>query len=155
MNCKTNSFRFMALLMCLLCLNGSAFGSNKEKKKKKKGKAAAVVTDTAKANAPKGIPSLDKFITPAAKAHKGMVNIYEQNNKYFMEIPQKLMGRDIFVFVSLIKGSAQEKRGTNDFKGYGGDDVYSKTIRFAKGPKDKVFIHEPIFSLIPQNFDLN
>ena len=37
MNCKTNSFRFMALLMCLQCLNGSAFGSNKEKKKTTKG----------------------------------------------------------------------------------------------------------------------
>lgn len=145
MNFKANSFRFMAMLMCLLCLNGSAFGSNKDKKKKKKGKTEQVAKDSA-ASAPKGIPSLDKFITPAAKAHKGMVNIYEQNNKYFMEIPQKLMGRDIFVFVSLIKGSAKENRSAQDFKGYGGDDVYSKTIRFANGPKDKVFIHEPIFS---------
>lgn len=136
------------MLMCLLCLNVSAFGSKKQKKKK--GKTEQLAKDSA-ANAPKGIPSLDKFITPAAKAHKGMVNIYEQNNKYFMEIPQKLMGRDIFVFVSLIKGSAQEKRGTNDFKGYGGDDVYSKTIRFAKGPKDKVFIQEPIFTTMMPN----
>ena len=152
MDYRKRSFRLMAMLMCLLCLSVSTYGSKKQKKKKKS-KTEMAAKDSLSANKPKTIPAVAKFITPAAKAHKGMVNIYEQNDKFFMEIPQTLMGRDIFVFVSLIKGSAQEKRSANDFMGYGGDALYSKTIRFANGPKDKVFLHEPIFTTMMPNKD--
>lgn len=145
MNLNRTYIRMMVALLCMQCLCVNVDAANKQKKKKK-GKVEAVAKDTTAASAVKTIPTVEKFVTAAAVRHEGMVNIYEQNKRYFMEIPDSLMGRDIFVFVSLIRGSAQENRSANDFMGYGGDALYSKTIRFEKGPKDKVFLHEPIFS---------
>ena len=145
MSFKRNCLRITVALLCLQCLCVNVNGANKQKKKKK-GKVVAVANDTTANKTPKAIPSVEKFITASAVRHEGMVNIYEQNNRYFMEIPDSMMGRDIFVFVSLIRGSAQANRSANDFMGYGGDALYSKTIRFEKGPKDKIYLHEPIFS---------
>lgn len=96
--------------------------------------------------APKEIPSVDSFIKSSAVKHMGMFNIYEQDDRYFMEVPDEMLGRDILVFVSLVKGSAQEARGRNDMFGFGGDALFNKVIRFDKGPKNKLFLEEPIFT---------
>ena len=141
------SVRLILLMLCVWCLNISVLGVGKTKKDDKKKKVEVVKKDSASAK-PKTIPTIEKFLKPAAESHYGMVNIHQQDDRYFMEIPDTLMGRDIFVFVSLIKGSAKEKRSATEFKGYGGDDVYSKTIRFVKGSKNKVFIQEPVFSTL-------
>ncbi|MFR7876815.1 MAG: DUF5118 domain-containing protein, partial [Butyricimonas paravirosa] len=77
-----------------------------------------------------------------------MMNIYEQGDRYYMEVPDNLLERDILVFISLIRGSAQEKRSSRDMYGFGGDALYNKVIRFAKGPKDKIFLQEPIFGTV-------
>ena len=139
--------KLLALLLCFLVASPFANGADRKKdnKKKKKGQPTAVVADSTKQQ-PKGIPSLADFIKPAAKRHAGMVNIYEQNDRYFMEVPDKLLGRDILVFVSLIRGSAQENRSSRDMYGFGGDALFNKVIRFDKGGKDKLFLQEPIFS---------
>lgn len=152
MICNRTGIRLFLLMLCVWGLNVSVFGSDQSKKEDKKKKVETVKKDSVTSAKPKTIPAIGKFIKPAAVSHHGMVNIYEQDDKYYMEIPDSLMGRDIFVFVSLIRGSAQENRAATDFKGYGGDDVYSKTIRFAKGPKDRVFLQEPIFTtLLPDS----
>ena len=141
--------KLLALLLCFLVASPFANGADRKKdnKKKKKGQPTAVVADSTKQQ-PKGIPSLADFIKPAAKRHAGMVNIYEQNDRYFMEVPDKLLGRDLLVFVSLIRGSAQENRSSRDMYGFGGDALFNKVIRFDKGGKDKLFLQEPIFSTV-------
>lgn len=122
-----------------------AAADRKKKNDKKKGQQPTAVVDSSKMT-PKGIPSVDSFIKSSAVKHMGMFNIYEQDDRYFMEVPDEILGRDILVFVSLVKGSAQEARGRNDMFGFGGDALFNKVIRFDKGPKNKLFLEEPIFT---------
>ncbi len=140
------NMKFLALLLCCLFVGQLAEGADRKKKNnKKKGQQPTAVVDSSKV-APKGIPSVDSFIKSSAVKHMGMFNIYEQDDRYFMEVPDELLGRDILVFVSLVKGSAQEARGRNDMYGFGGDALFNKVIRFDKGPKNKLFLEEPIFT---------
>lgn len=142
------SMRFLALLLCCLFVGQLSEGADRKKKgNKKKEQGKVVVADTNK-SAEKKIPLIKDFIKSTAKEYKGMFNVYEQGDRFYMEVPDRLLGRDIFVFISLIRGSAQEKRTAADFMGYGGDALYSKVIRFERGPKDKLFLHEPIFTTV-------
>jgi len=138
--------RFLALLLCLVMVGQVSEGAERKKDKKKKGQPVAAV-DSTKVK-PKGIPAIKDFIKANAVKHAGMFNVYEQADRYFMEIPDELLGRDVFVFVSLIKGSAKAQRSNMDMMGYGGDALYSKVIRFEKGPKDRMYLHEPLFTTV-------
>lgn len=142
-NFRANSAAVMVAVLSLLFCAPLITASGKKKPKNKKN-----VTATVDSVAQQGIPAISKFVKPSAVVHRGMVNVYEQDNKYYMEIPDSLYGRDIFVFVSLIRGSAQNQRTSTDMMGYGGDALYSKTVRFAKGPHDKVLLEEPIFTTL-------
>ena len=145
---KTNfSMKFLALLLCFFVVGQVDAADRKKKKDKKKAQTETVVTDSTKQKS-KGIPVLKDFLKPNAKKYFGMMNIYEQGDRYYMEVPDNLLERDILVFISLIRGSAQEKRSSRDMYGFGGDALYNKVIRFAKGPKDKIFLQEPIFGTV-------
>lgn len=140
--------RFTSLLLCGLMLCGVAEGAEwgKKSKAKKSDKQPTAVADTAK-QAPKEIPAIGKFIKPTAKKQEGMFNLYEQDNRYFVEVPDELLGRDIMIFVSLIRGAAQE-RGPRDMLGYAGDALSSKVVRFSKGPQNRLYINEPNFTTV-------
>ena len=137
--------RFLTVLLCCLLACPLANGADRKKKDKKGKKAQVTAVDSTKL-APKGIPAVSSFIKANAVKHAGMLNIYEQEGKYFMEVPERMEGRDILVFVSIIKGSAQLARSSMDMYGYGGDALHTKVIRFEKGKNDKLFILEPIFT---------
>lgn len=139
-------FTFTSLLLCGVLLGGVAQGAEwgKKNKKNKNNKQTTVQVDTAK-QAPKGIPSIADFIKPDTKKQEGMFNVYVQNNRYYVEVPDTLLGRDILVFISMIRGAAQDQ-GMRGMQGYAGDQLSSKVIRFAKGPNDRLYIMEPNFS---------
>lgn len=140
----------MLISICLIAGYGTLSAQNKKTDKKKKGKveaAAPAKADTTK-NAVKEIPSIEKFIKPTAKQYKGMFNVISQDDKYFVEVPNSLLGRDIFVFVSIVQGSAQKERSNRDMYGYAGDALYSKLVTFENGPKDKLFIKEPMNNIL-------
>jgi hypothetical protein len=78
-----------------------------------------------------------EIITDKAKVQKGMFTVYEQEGKYFFEIPYKMMGRDILTVTRISKSGAGFRSGGS---GYAGDDVNQNVIQFAKGPNNKVFL---------------
>lgn len=139
-------FTFTSLLLCGVLLSGAAQGAEwgKKNKKNKNNKQTTVQVDTA-TQAPKGIPSIADFIKSDTKKQEGMFNVYVQNNRYYVEVPDNLLGRDILVFVSMIRGAAQDQ-GMRGMQGYAGDQLSSKVIRFAKGPNDHLYILEPNFT---------
>lgn len=141
------SLKLIALLLCGVIFAGIAEGAERTKKQKtKKGEKTAVASVDSTKQAPKGIPSIEKFIKPAAKKQEGMFNIYEQDNRYFAEIPDRLLERDILIFVSMIRGAAQDI-GMLGMQGYAGDQLFSKVIRFQKGPHDRIYLIEPNFGI--------
>ncbi len=55
------------------------------------------------------LPQLSAFLKPGAQKFEGMCNIYVQEGRYLMEIPDSLNGRDVLAAITIVKGSAPER----------------------------------------------
>lgn len=78
-----------------------------------------------------------EVITDKAKTDEGLFKVHRIDEKYFFEIPDALLGRDILVVNRISKAAAGMRSG---FFGYAGDQIGQNVIRFEKGPSNKVFI---------------
>ena len=77
-------------------------------------------------------------ITAKAQTQKGMFWTHKVEDKYFFEIPDSLIGREILVVNRISKAPADLRSG--GFFGYAGDQIGQNVIRFEKGPNNKVFL---------------
>ncbi len=76
-------------------------------------------------------------ITDKAISKKGLFSVHKVDDKWYFEIPDSLMGRDILVVSRISKAAAGLSNG---FSGYAGDIINNNVIRFEKGPNNKVFL---------------
>lgn len=74
----------------------------------------------------------DEVITKKAVTYNGFFKVHVVDDKYYFEIPDSLLGRDILMVNRLVR--------TQEGSGYGGDQIGQNVIRFEKGPKHKVFL---------------
>ena len=79
-----------------------------------------------------------EVITPKAQTYKGMFWTHKVEEKYFFEIPDSLLGREILVVNRIAKAPADLRSG--GFFGYAGDQIGQNVIRFEKGPNNKIFL---------------
>lgn len=86
-----------------------------------------------------GVRPYREVITDKAVSRNGFFKVHKVDDKYFFEIPNDILGRDILVVNRL----SQTQAGT----GYGGDQVGQNVIRFEKGPNNKVFIRTISYSV--------
>src|SRR4051812_20168959 len=77
-------------------------------------------------------------ITDKAVTRKGMITTHKIDDKFFFEIADTTLGRDILV-VSRISKSGTEIRAA---QGYAGDQIGSTVIRFEKGPNNRIFMRK-------------
>ena len=82
-----------------------------------------------------------EVITNKAVSSKGMFDVHKVDDRYFFEIPDQLLGRDILVVARLAKAAA----GVRGAGGYAGDAINQNTIRFDKGPSNKIFLKNVSF----------
>jgi len=80
----------------------------------------------------------DQVITKKAITRKGMITTHRLEDKFFFEIADTTLGRDILV-VSRIAKSGAEVRAA---QGYAGDQIGSAVIRFEKGPNNRIFMRK-------------
>lgn len=109
----------------------------------------AAVADTAKRPAPPARPAngpkpYKEVITAKAVSDDGLFTVHKVEDKYYFEIPNNLLGREILVVNRISKAAADMRAG--GFFGYGGDQIGESVIRFEKGPEDKVFLREVSFA---------
>jgi hypothetical protein len=116
--------------------NADWFGKKKDKTEKTDKKDT-----TAKKPEPpkKGPVAFDKFIKKDAKTMTGMTTVIRQEDKYFLEIPDSLLGKEILMVSRISKGSANTP---HTFDGYAGDELNEMVVKFDKGPDDKIFLLE-------------
>jgi hypothetical protein len=76
-------------------------------------------------------------ITPRAITDTGLFQVHKIDDRYFFEIGDSLLGRDILIVNRLSKASAGMRNG---FFGYAGDQIGQSVIRFDKGPNNKLFL---------------
>ncbi len=137
--------------MCAACMfTPYAAGAQRKKKDDQSKPAATAPKDSTKPQGPpaggppKPAPKkFAEFITPKAKADSGMFNIYKQDDKFFVEIPDNLLGRDILVVNRMSKAAAGMRVG---MFGFGGDQINENVIRFEKGPNNRIFLKNISFA---------
>ncbi|GAB3424673.1 zinc-dependent metalloprotease [Niabella aquatica] len=70
-----------------------------------------------------------------------MFVLHKIDDKYFFEIPNDMFERDILVVARLSKAAAGFRTGAS----YAGDQINSNTIRFEKGPNNRVYLKRTSF----------
>ena len=97
--------------------------------------------DTAAPKAPARPASLPKpyheIITAKAKTQRGFFNVHKVDDKYYFEIPDSLLHRDLLV-VNRVSAAAAELRVQRT--GYAGDQIGENVIQFERGPNNKMFV---------------
>jgi hypothetical protein len=103
--------------------------------------------DTTKKETPSSVPAgnmqlsapsnYNKLIKPQAITRKGLFTVHKVDDKYYFEIPDSLLGRDILVVTRIAQGAAGVRP---EYTGYAGDQVGNTIIRFEKGPAHKLFL---------------
>lgn len=78
-----------------------------------------------------------QVITEKAKTDNGLFKVHNVEEKYFFEIPDSLLNRDILVVNRISKAAAGVRAGTT---GYAGDHIGDNVIRFEKGPSNRIFL---------------
>jgi len=91
----------------------------------------------------KGPKAYKSVITDKAKTTKGLFIVHKVEDRYFFEIPDSLLGRDLLVVNRISKSAADSRRG---YSGYAGDEIGENVIRFEKGPNDKLFMKSVSYS---------
>lgn len=86
---------------------------------------------------PTGPRPYKEVITDKAKTDEGLFKVHKVDDKYYFEIPDSLLNRDILVVNRISKAAAGMRNG---FFGYAGDQIGQNVTRFEKGPNHKIFL---------------
>jgi len=116
---------------------GSVFVSEdvqaQRKKKKAETPASTQAATPARAAAAKnGIKPYSEVITSKAKSKEGLFKVHELDGKYFYEIPDTLIGREMLMVTTISK--------TAEGLGYGGERTNTQMVRWDKRNDDKVIL---------------
>jgi hypothetical protein len=80
-----------------------------------------------------GPKAFGDVITKKAVSQKGVFNVHFQDDKYFFEIPDSLLGRELLAVTRFAKVAGGARR-------YGGEEVNEQSLVFEKGPGQKIFM---------------
>jgi hypothetical protein len=83
-----------------------------------------------------------EVITDKAISKKGLFTVHKVEDKYYFEIADSLLGRDILIVNRLSKAAAGMR---NFFFGYAGDQIGNNVVSFEKGPNNKIFLKKISF----------
>lgn len=111
--------------------------------KKKKSNAKNAVTPPKAPEVPKSVKPYAQVITSKAKTSVGFFLVHKLDNRYYFEIPDSILSRDLLVVNRISKSAAENRKG---FIGYAGDQIGENMIRFEKGPNDKIFLKSISYS---------
>jgi Met-zincin/Domain of unknown function (DUF5117)/Domain of unknown function (DUF5118) len=90
-----------------------------------------------------GIKPYNEVITAKAKTDDGLFKVHKVDDKFYFEMADSVMDRDILVVARISKAAIGAK---NSFLGYAGDQIGENVIQFSKGPNNKVFIKSISYS---------
>jgi hypothetical protein len=138
------------LIVVLFSFTLSINAQQPEKNPLKSAPADSLKADTlkrdkpSKQEAPKAgqIKPYREVITEKAVSRSGMITVHKIDERYFFEIPDTIIGRDILVVNRISKSPAGMRP---QVQVYSGDQVGENVIRFEKGPSNRIFIKRMMF----------
>lgn len=113
------------------------------------GQFSAQKTDTAKTEkkksdtlqksdkSPSKLKPYSEVITNKAITDAGVFDVHKIDDKYFLEIPDKMLKKQFLLVSRLTKAAAGMRSGMS---GYAGDQIAQNIITFEKGPENKMFL---------------
>ena len=107
--------------------------------------ATRAVTPSGRSTSPK--PYKD-VITDKAKTDDGLFKVHKVEDKYYFEIPDSLLGRDIMVVNRVTKSSVNSPKG---FGGYAGDQINESVIRFERAPGNKIYLKSVSYAIMSKD----
>ncbi|MCX2453936.1 zinc-dependent metalloprotease [Pedobacter sp. PLR] len=126
------------LSLITLVLLGAGVQGFSQQKNPKKGAVVPPGTPTPVSRpASTGPKPYAEVITAKAKTDKGLFKVHTIEDRYFFEIPDSLLDRDILVVNRISKAAAGNR---SQMMGYGGDQIGDNVISFQKGPGNKLFL---------------
>src|SRR5689334_10843587 len=125
--------KLLLLLMLGACLNLATAQKNKKENK------AAPAPTTAKADTTKkkNGPQTYKQFVAKSKKQKGLFTVHKINEDYYFEIPDSIVGKEFIAITRIAKAAAGA--------GYGGEIENSQTLRWEKGPNNKMFLRGVLY----------
>ena len=122
--------RLVLPFACLLILLSSCAALNLGAKAGKKSKKDSYELAKSK--------PYDRIIGKDAISQEGLFKVHQLNDKYYFEIADSILNREILVVTRFIKTPA----GAGN---YGGEEIGDKTIVWEKGPLNKIFLRIATF----------
>ncbi|MDR0830206.1 MAG: zinc-dependent metalloprotease [Prevotellaceae bacterium] len=132
---KFNSFLIFFLIFGLSFANAADNKAKKTSKKKKPKTETAAPAE--KKPAASEIKPYSEIITKDAQTSVGLFTVHKVKDKYYFEIPDSILGRDILVVNRIIKAPVSASKSMT---GYAGDEINENVIRFELGADKKVFM---------------
>jgi hypothetical protein len=77
-------------------------------------------------------------ITDKALTRNGLFKVHKIDDKYYFEIPDSILNREILVVARVAKAGASVRSAD----GYAGDQIGSTVIKFEKGPGNRIFLRK-------------
>ena len=77
--------------------------------------------------------TISEVIPKDAISQEGLFNVHQVGGKYFFEIPDSLLNREILVVTRFIKTPSGARN-------YGGEKISENTIIFERGPTNQIFL---------------
>lgn len=124
------------LIILLLCTSGS-FSQRPD--------SVRLTGPSRPSNAPR---PYKEIITDKARTDEGLFKVHKVEDKWFFEIPDSLLGRDIIVVNRITRSSVNSPK---TFGGYAGDQINESVIRFEKGPNYKLYLKSVSFTTISKD----
>ena len=131
-------------IACLLTLETTAFSQGR---RPSNAVAPPVVSSTATTPVPPargGMKAYKDVITEKAVTRKGLFTVHRVDDRWFFEIRDSILGKDILVVNRISKAPINTRSG---FFGYAGDEINQNVIRFEKGPNNKIFMRNISYSV--------
>ncbi len=130
--------KFLILTLTTVLMAGATQSQAGVFSKKKPAPApAAAAKPAAKPEDKSGLKPYREIVTKDAQTAKGMMWVHKIKDKYYFEIADSLLGRDIIVVGRISKAPTSiQKQKT----GYPGDQVSEEVIRFESGPSNRIFM---------------
>lgn len=135
-------------IIILILLLGIAYPVCAQQPESKEGQTAN--TDSIKKAKPDAVPAQNnnqpkpykEIITDKAISRQGMFAVHKVEERFFFEIPDTLLNRDILVVNRIAKAAAGLRPNIN---AYGGDQIAENVVRFEKGPSNRIFMRRMLF----------
>ena len=83
-------------------------------------------------------------ITEKAITKRGLFHVHRIDDKWFFEIGDSALNRDILIVNRISKAPADTRSG---FFGYAGDEINENVVRFERGPNNKIFLRKISFTV--------